>query len=435
MEKPMSEKIKLSVTVPENLTGIANRFLQSITFPTPKPDGGLSPPSAISVEQGSKPLGDYFIESLKIRPLGIDTGGSPRATVVDVVAVPVNKFVYTGPRGEDVLVACLKCGGRGRVRKVKPMPENYSPLTQMLHLQADVDAAEKDLIAAIENFDKAKGIANSACLTWVALRDAAETVKEKRRIFDAALDARPPPPEFTETSMTKCSGCGHYYVGDKCHACDGTGKAPENEAEQAGPKVEAVGDFLPIDGKIVTDFQLFDGLNRITPEAIKATEGKLFDFVDAYGSVYRGTIESVEVDPSGDFANLTLDIPGGMISTEVRPFLGIRAMVAVKDSPPSIIEYPREVVCLGCKGVVAYARATVVPEGRILASEVIRTDGAQPKENDPICWNCGESSMGIFRLSNRGPFWLRDRKTGEWIGGDPYSTEKETPDDGTTDEP
>lgn len=85
----MNEKIKVSVTVPENLTGMANQFLQSITFPTPRLDGVLSPPPLISVERGSRPLGDYVIESLKIRPLGIDTGGTPRATAVEVVAIPI----------------------------------------------------------------------------------------------------------------------------------------------------------------------------------------------------------------------------------------------------------------------------------------------------------------------------------------------------------
>lgn len=77
-------------------------------------------------------------------------------------------------------------------------------------------------------------------------------------------------------------------------------------------------------------------------------------------------------------------------------------------APPSIQEYPREVVCLGCLKVVAYARATVVI-GKILRSEIVRADGVQPREGDPLCLNCGESQMGIFRLTGGGPFTVRDR--------------------------
>lgn len=175
---------------------------------------------------------------------------------------------------------------------------------------------------------------------------------EQRRTFREALE-RPsvigdePLPFVIPRGAKRCPDCngsGHF---PRLKDEELTGEFPayvERAAVEALPCLTCNGlglvDAIPSPGflsplplppaetKITTDFQLFDGFSRTTPEAIKATEGKMFDFVDPYGSVNRGVIESVEIDPSGDFAKLVIDIPG-MIRNTIRPFLGFRAMIAV----------------------------------------------------------------------------------------------------------
>lgn len=78
-------------------------------------------------------------------------------------------------------------------------------------------------------------------------------------------------------------------------------------------------------------------------------------------------------------------------------------------TPPSREEYPREIVCNGCCSVVAFGPATLRDDSPIIATNLIRPDGKQPRDSDPLCFNCGESPMGIFRLTGGGPFTVRDR--------------------------
>ena len=108
------------------------------------------------------------------------------------------------------------------------------------------------------------------------------------------------------------------------------------------------------------------------------------------------------------------DVMSASLSLEfTAPFRWIGATVSIpaEATTPSIEEYPREVVCLNCKGVVAYAVGDVAPLGRILDSETVRPDGTRPEKFDPICTSCG-GAVG-------GPFWLRDRASGEWVGDPP----------------
>lgn len=75
----------------------------------------------------------------------------------------------------------------------------------------------------------------------------------------------------------------------------------------------------------------------------------------------------------------------------------------------SVRKYPREVVCLNCEEVVAYATINAIPQSPMLAAELIRPDGSYPEACDPGCLNCLPG--GAFRL--------RDRVTGEWVGEPP----------------
>lgn len=105
----MDEKVKVRFAVPETLAESANRFLKSLAYPTQKPDGELSPPIPISVERKSGLLGDYFVESLKFRSLGVAAGGSPRAMAVEVLAIPIKPM----RKIDGKLGGCLTCDGSG----------------------------------------------------------------------------------------------------------------------------------------------------------------------------------------------------------------------------------------------------------------------------------------------------------------------------------
>lgn len=86
----MTEKIKISVTVPEDLAGKANQFLRLLASPMQGPDGDLKPPPIIGVERsGSARRSDYVVENLTFRGLGCDAVGDPRATAIEVIVLPI----------------------------------------------------------------------------------------------------------------------------------------------------------------------------------------------------------------------------------------------------------------------------------------------------------------------------------------------------------
>jgi len=85
----MDEKIKISVTVPENLLGKANHFLRSLASPIQGPDGEIKPPPLIGVQrEGSGQRSDYVVENVTFRGLSCDAVGDPRATAIEVVVLP-----------------------------------------------------------------------------------------------------------------------------------------------------------------------------------------------------------------------------------------------------------------------------------------------------------------------------------------------------------
>ena len=206
-----------------------------------------------------------------------------------------------------------------------------------------------------------------------------------------------------------CDGTGRvidreFDAGEKsvCRKCGGSGKAERFDVD-SGPCTTCNGT-----GYVSTPefFMCPEAEEKQTPPIPSEVRKKLDDDVEIYGNAFalfsRG--EWRRLDPT----KVKLDSRGG---GEFRDGggSGFVPTESSESSSPTIAEYPREVVCEGCGDVVAFGLPTVQDDSSIIAANLIRPNGRQPRDSDPLCLNCGESSMGIFRLTGGGPFTVRDR--------------------------
>lgn len=132
-------------------------------------------------------------------------------------------------------------------------------------------------------------------------------------------------------------------------------------------------------------------------------------FIKTPHAVVTGTIERISKrlhEKLGEDTLVILLEGGADVETLDEKEMRERGWVRSRNPFP---EYPREIACEGCGNVVAFGPATLQDDSPIIAGNLIRPDGKQPRDRDPLCLNCGESSMGIFRLTGGGPFTVRDR--------------------------
>ncbi len=446
----MDEKIKVSITVPENLVGRANQFLRLLAFPMQVPDGELRPPPVIGVERGGSGLRrDYVVENLTLRGLSSDAIGDPRATVIEVVAVPIRagdgkieydvfvcpeckaehlrgpldplsqvyrclKCGYVGRKVEDEWVPCpecgvsgvgdkpshpmredicLRCGGKGRVRKDEPGP--------MVVKGGEVEKGPVDEAVTVENEEEFKGEFGDG----ETFQSDPRKQELKRRILD----------RMTAKDMVDAisNGCDLPNLADII-----IGIYPEEEILGMTPKEGVCPKCLAGDKDIVTDCERCSGTGTVIVEnekekALILLAAKTLILLAAKTLKVQTDLIDRQVDKVIDDESKRDDLVvcpkcggSGFGHTVASASYcqkcngeGVVPAPVSESSSPSIAEYPREVVCESCDCVVAFARAHVKTEDTIRAIDLVKSDGTDYKQFDFVCDNCHAA----------GPFTVRDR--------------------------